>query len=117
MLIKAGRTADLLALVQRYIEEHPADDTSRLALALKLAPQHPSIALDMLQSDRADWLVWRSWRLSSNVAWLYLQQGLPQEALPYATNALALNSDDQQVKSTHARALQAVATDCGTEGC
>jgi hypothetical protein len=46
--------------------------------------------------------------MSNNVAWLYLQQGLAQEALPYASNALALNPDDEQVKATHARVLQAL---------
>ena len=108
VLLKGGRTADLLALVQRYIEEHPTDDTARLALALKLAPQHPEVALDMLQNDRADWLVLRSWELSYNVAWLYMQQGSPDDALRYSANAVALKPDNDQLESLHNKVLLAL---------
>jgi tetratricopeptide (TPR) repeat protein len=108
VLLQAGRTADVLALTQRYIEAHPLDDTARLSLALKLAPQHPAAALEMLQNERADWLVRRSWELSNNVAWLYLQQGEPATALTYSRNALALNAEDATVRRVHASALQAL---------
>lgn len=108
VLLKDGRTEDLATLAQRHMAEHPSDDSARLALALRLAPTHSAVALKLLQSERNDWLIHRSWKLSNNVAWLYMQQRLPQEALPYASNALTLNPDNEQVKATHARVLQAL---------
>ncbi|WOJ97983.1 tetratricopeptide repeat protein [Congregibacter brevis] len=108
VLLEDGRTEDMAALARRHMSEHPSDDSARLALALRLAPTHSEVALELLQNERSDWQIRRSWKMSNNVAWLYLQQGLPQEALPYANNALALNPEDEQVKVTHARVLRAL---------
>lgn len=108
VLNKANRTDDLLTLAQSYVSNYPYDYSSRLALAMKLVPEHPTIALDMLQGDHIDWLVHRSWRLSNNMAWLYLQQDLPNKALVFSSNAIALNPQDEQVNATHKRVLDAL---------
>ncbi len=109
LLLKAGRIDALQALANSHTHDHPADDSSRLALSLKLAPTQPAHALALVQHGRADWLVRRSWQLSNNVALLYLQQGLPETALQYATNALALRPDDERLQATHARVQAALA--------
>lgn len=108
VLLAAGRTEDLLALVERYLADNPSDDSTRLALALKVAPTHPDVALAILQEERADWLVLRSWELSYNVAWLYLKQGLFNDAQRYSANAVALKPDSDQVKALHGKVLLAL---------
>ena len=108
VLNKANRSEDLLTLAQSYVSNYPYDHSSRLALALKLVPEHPTIALGMLQGEHVDWLVRRSWQLSNNMAWLYLQQDLPNKALVYSSNAIALNPQNQQVQATHNRVLNAL---------
>ncbi len=111
VLQQDGRTGDLLALTRQYVADAPDDYSARLALALRLASEHPELALELLKDSHADWLVRRSWQLSNNVAWLHLQQNKPEAALPYAANALALKPEHPTVQNTHAQVLLAVETE------
>ena len=108
VLIKAGRIEDVASLAGEYREDYPNDDSAGLSLALKLAPSHPGMALDMLQSEHMQWLIERNWKLSNNVAWLYLSQQAPDKAILYSSNALALKPNDAQVRRVHANTLIAL---------
>jgi putative PEP-CTERM system TPR-repeat lipoprotein len=111
VLIKANRNEDVVSLTNDYLSNNPADSSARLSLALKLAQTNPVLALKLFQSEDVQWLVWRNWKLSSNLAWLYLSQQDPANAVRYSTNALALNPANVQVKIVHANILIALKRD------
>lgn len=58
--------------------------------------------------DRKQWLVWRSWKLSNNMAWLYLSQKKPKQALTYSANAMALNPANEQLNLMNAKIRSAL---------
>lgn len=105
VLIKANRSKEAASISQQYLNNHPTDNSANLSLALKLAPTHPAIALTLLESEQVQWLIWRNWKLSNNIAWLYLSQNKPEKALIYSTNAMALNPSSDQLKTLHSEIL------------
>jgi len=105
VLIKENRYNDVVSLAKEYIKGFPTDSSTCLSLALKLAPTHPKFALTLFKSEHVQWLIKQNWKLSNNVAWLYLSQNEPKTAVNYSTNALILNPDSNHVRLVHANIL------------
>jgi len=91
VLLKTHRTDELAVLAEKYIISHPADNSARVSLAFKLAATHLDIAVQLLSTEHVHWLAMQSWKLSNNMAALYLMQGDATRALRYSTNAIILN--------------------------
>jgi putative PEP-CTERM system TPR-repeat lipoprotein len=108
ILIKEKRNEEAVNVTQEYLEQFPNDTSSYVSLGLKLAPIQPDVALKLLENEQVQWLIWRNWKLSHNMAWLYLSQNKPEKAVTYSTNALALNTSNEQLKVLHAKVLNAL---------
>jgi len=103
VLQKAGRTDELAVLARKHTSNHPEDSSARVSLAFKLVPSHTSTALELLQTEHVKWLVKRNWKLSNNMAALYMLEQDPASAFIYSTNALELNPTHDGVKQMHSR--------------
>jgi putative PEP-CTERM system TPR-repeat lipoprotein len=103
VLLNTQRTDELAVLAEKYITRHPADNSARVSLAFKLAATHLDIAVQLLSTDHVHWLAMQSWKLSNNLAALYLMQGDTTRALTYSTNAITLNPNHDGVKQLHSK--------------
>ena len=107
-LTETKRADEATTLTKAYLKENPSDVQARLSLALKLASTQPAVALELLESNSVTWFLLRNWKLSYNIAWLYISQNRLNKALVYSENALLLNPENDQVKALHARVLSRV---------
>ncbi len=113
VLLKTDRSDELAVLAEKYISSHPADNSARISLAFKLATSHLDIALQLLSSEHVHWLVMQNWKLSNNMAALYLMQGDATRALTYSTNAITLNPSHAGVKQLHSKIQDALEATAG----
>jgi len=114
VLLKTQRNDELAVLAEKYITSHPADNSARVSLAFKLAATHLDIAVQLLSTEHVHWLAMQNWKLSNNLAALYLMQGDATRALTYSTNAITLNPSHGGVKQLHSKiqgVLEASAND------
>jgi putative PEP-CTERM system TPR-repeat lipoprotein len=105
VLVADKRHDDLVTLANEYVTNFPADNSARLSLAFKIAPTQPKVAIEFLASEQVQWLILRNWKLSNNLASLYLLVQQPEKAELYSNNALKLNPDNNQVRILHANIL------------
>lgn len=99
VLLKTRRTDELAALAEKYITSHPVVNSARVSLAFKLAATHLDIVVPLLSTEQMRWLAIKIWKLSNNLAALYLMQSDSKRVLMYSNNAVTLNPSHKDVNS------------------
>jgi len=108
VLVEAQRLDEAVKLALAYSDSHPADAGAILSLGLKLAPDRPLEALELLQSESVRPHVWRNAKLSNNLALLHFGNGDLRTAAIYSENALSIDADNRRIRANHATILVAL---------
>lgn len=104
-LVRLGRPAEAVPLLERAAAENPAHAATRLDLALALhQTQQPDRAFEAFRE--AVRLAPSSFRANASLAIALHQQGRPREAIPYYEAALGARPDSVEVTTNLALAYQ-----------